>query len=94
MATHSSILAWEILWTKEPSRLQSMGSQSRSQLSMRAQSGNREGEGEGGVLGRRNGESKGAEAGKQRPSSGNVSTLLACISEWWESRLGQRRAVA
>ena len=24
---HSSILAWEILWTKEPSRLQSMGSQ-------------------------------------------------------------------
>ena len=27
MATHSSILAWEILWTKEPSRFQSMGSQ-------------------------------------------------------------------
>ena len=27
MATHSSILAWEILWTKEPSRLQSMGLQ-------------------------------------------------------------------
>ena len=27
MATHSSILAWEILWTEEPSGLQSMGSQ-------------------------------------------------------------------
>ena len=27
MATHSSILAWEILWTEEPVRLQSMGSQ-------------------------------------------------------------------
>ena len=26
MATHSSILAWEILWTEEPGRLQSMGS--------------------------------------------------------------------
>ena len=25
MATHSSILAWEILWTEEPCRLQSMG---------------------------------------------------------------------
>ena len=27
MATHSSILAWEIPWTEEPSRLQSMVSQ-------------------------------------------------------------------
>ena len=27
MATHSSILAWEIPWTKEPDGLQSMGSQ-------------------------------------------------------------------
>ena len=27
MATHSSILAWEILWTQELGRLQSMGSQ-------------------------------------------------------------------
>ena len=27
MATHSSILAWKIPWTKEPDRLQSMGSQ-------------------------------------------------------------------
>ena len=26
MATHSSILAWEIPWTKEPGRLQSIGS--------------------------------------------------------------------
>ena len=27
MATHSSILAWEIAWTEEPGRLQSMRSQ-------------------------------------------------------------------
>ena len=27
MATHSSILAWKISWTKEPGGLQSMGSQ-------------------------------------------------------------------
>ena len=27
MATHSSILAWEIPWTEEPGRLQSIGSQ-------------------------------------------------------------------
>ena len=27
MATHSSILAWEITWTEEPGGLQSMGSQ-------------------------------------------------------------------
>ena len=26
MATHSSILAWRIAWTEEPSRLESMGS--------------------------------------------------------------------
>ena len=26
MATHSSILAWEIPWTEEPGGLQSMGS--------------------------------------------------------------------
>ena len=25
MATHSSILAWRILWTEKPGRLQSMG---------------------------------------------------------------------
>jgi len=27
MATHSSILAWENLWTDKPGRLRSMGSQ-------------------------------------------------------------------
>ena len=27
MATHSSILAWKILWTEKPGRLQSTGSQ-------------------------------------------------------------------
>ena len=27
MATHSSILSWEMLWTKEPGVLQSMGFQ-------------------------------------------------------------------
>ena len=32
MATHSSILAWRIPWTEEPGRLQSMGSQSQTQL--------------------------------------------------------------
>ena len=34
MATHSSILVWEISWTGEPGGLQSMGSQkSRTRLS-------------------------------------------------------------
>ena len=34
METHSRILAWEIPWTEEPGRLQSMGSQkSQTQLS-------------------------------------------------------------
>ena len=28
MAIHSSILVWEILWTEEPGRLQSIGSHS------------------------------------------------------------------
>ena len=33
MTTHSSILAWEIPWTEEPGRIQSMGSQkSRTRL--------------------------------------------------------------
>ena len=27
MATHSGILSWEIPWTEEPGRLQSIGSQ-------------------------------------------------------------------
>ena len=33
MATHSSTLAWKIPWTEEPGRLQTMGLQSRTQLS-------------------------------------------------------------
>ena len=33
MATHSSILAWEISWTEEPGGLQSMGSQIQTGLS-------------------------------------------------------------
>ena len=33
MATHFSTLAWEIPWTEERSRLQSMGSQSQTPLS-------------------------------------------------------------
>ena len=33
MATHSSILAWKIPWVEELGKLQSMGLQSRSQLS-------------------------------------------------------------
>ena len=32
MAAHSSVLAWRIPWTEEPSGLQSMGSQSPTQL--------------------------------------------------------------
>ena len=34
MASHSSVLAWEIPWTEEPGRLQSMGSQ-KSQTRLR-----------------------------------------------------------
>ena len=33
MATHSSILAWEIPWTEESDGLQPMSSQSQTQLS-------------------------------------------------------------
>ena len=33
MAPHSSTLAWKIPWAEEPDRLQSMGLQSRTQLS-------------------------------------------------------------
>ena len=32
MAAHSSVLAWRIPWTEEPGGLQSMGSQSQTQL--------------------------------------------------------------
>ena len=33
MATHASTLAWEIQWTDDPAGLQSLGSQSQTQLS-------------------------------------------------------------
>ena len=33
MATHSSVLTWRIPWTEEPGGLQSMGTQSWTQLS-------------------------------------------------------------
>ena len=33
MATHSSVLVWEIPWTEEPSELQSMGRKSWTRLS-------------------------------------------------------------
>ena len=33
MASHSSILAWKIPWTEEPSGLECMGMQSWTQLS-------------------------------------------------------------
>ena len=33
MSTHSSTFAWKIPWNEEPGRLQSMGSQSRTQVS-------------------------------------------------------------
>ena len=33
MATHTSILAWEIPWTEGPGGLQSMGLQSQTRLS-------------------------------------------------------------
>ena len=33
MATHSSILTWRIPWAEMPGRLQSLGSQSQTQLS-------------------------------------------------------------
>ena len=36
VATHSSILAWEIPWTKEPVGLQSTGLQSQTGLSRHA----------------------------------------------------------
>ena len=35
MATHFSILAWKIPWTEEPSSLQSMGSQKKSDMTLR-----------------------------------------------------------
>ena len=38
MATHSSILAWEIPWIRKPGRLQSMGLQSQTELSTQTHS--------------------------------------------------------
>ena len=35
VATHSSILAWEVLWIEEPGGLQSMGSQKESDMTQR-----------------------------------------------------------
>ena len=37
MVSHSSILACEIPWTEDPGRLQSVGSQSQTQLNMHTQ---------------------------------------------------------
>ena len=37
MATHSSILAWRIAWTEEPSGLQSIASQRAGHLDTRVQ---------------------------------------------------------
>ena len=37
MVSHSSILAGEIPWTEDPGRLQSVGSQSQTQLNMHTQ---------------------------------------------------------
>ena len=37
MATHSSILAWEISWTEEPGELQSMGSKKRYSMATKQQ---------------------------------------------------------
>ena len=38
MATHSSVLTWEIPWTEEPGRLQTAGSQSLTRPCMHAHS--------------------------------------------------------
>ena len=40
MTTHSSILAWEILWTEEPGRLPSMGSQKSQDTTYRLNNNN------------------------------------------------------
>ena len=39
MATHFSIFAWRIPWTEESGRLQSMGSQSQTQMSTHTHKG-------------------------------------------------------
>ena len=38
MATHSSILAWEVSWTEEPGGLQSMGLHTPQQQSLNTRS--------------------------------------------------------
>ena len=43
MATHSSTLAWKILWMEEPGGLPSMGSQSQTRLKQRSSSNLRTG---------------------------------------------------
>ena len=50
MAAHSSILAWEIPWTEEPGGLQSMGLQSQTRLSMRAQTSSHDHAGAAAIL--------------------------------------------
>ena len=40
MATHSSILAWQIPWTEEPGRLQSMGWKKESDMTERLNNNN------------------------------------------------------
>lgn len=55
----------------------------------------REGEGEDGIPGRRNGKSKGAEVREHSPSLGNVSSLTGLhlkdlTDEGWGSRLEWR----
>ena len=37
ISTHSSIVAWKIPWTEEPSGLQSMGSQKESNMTKQQQ---------------------------------------------------------
>ena len=66
MATHSSILAWEIPWTEESRRLQSMKSQSRTRLS-NFTSLNIKSIIEGGVEGREGRSRAREEAGEERP---------------------------
>ena len=58
MATHSSILAWDIPWTEEPGRLQSMGSQSASDTPEGVNNCNSRGEEDGTGGGRAHGGKK------------------------------------
>ena len=51
MATHSSILAWEIPWTEDVGGLQSMGSQELDTTERLNNKNNRQNTGEGDVFG-------------------------------------------